>query len=387
MQCTWHDPTDQSFRLNQTEDVSNGTELPMNCRDFSAAIDACLNDKLSGKEMLAFQNHLARCEECQALFTTEEKFPALLRTAHPLGLRYDNLEQMPAPENFWGRNKPPRVAIIAERDYSTEQMPGAVIPALKARGIDGDILCPDSGHFDPRTGIFCADQGNRFDLKKYDVVVSRYCNGLGLAMLSFADAIGILTINSAASISSIRNKSEMVIRLGRAAVLCAPTILAENISALSHLPSEWFPLILKPTSGVSSHGLQVIRQPEDVLGIQWEDDPVFAQRFLFNDGFEVNLYVCGGTVFALRKPSPITGDPKIPLKQIQPDVSMIELALKTGRVFGLEIYGVNAIETVEGLTVIDVHDLPNFTGVAGAPDRMVDHILSRSKVKMRLRVS
>ena len=56
---------------------------------------------------------------------------------------------------------------------------------------------------------------------------------------------------------------------------------------------------------------------------------------------------------------------------------MVDLALRCGQVFGLEIYGVDAIETAEGVAVIEVNEFPNFTGVAEAPRHIAEHVLAR----------
>ncbi len=280
-------------------------------------------------------------------------------------------------ENFAGVSSGIRIGVIAERRYLRQEMPGAMIRAFSERGLKTDVICPQESQFDPRSGICVAEDGRTFDLNSYDVIVSRNRNGLGLSMLAYAQAAGIATFNTPDAIARVRNKAQMAIALCRAGVLCPPTILAESISLLSELSSDWFPLILKATYGDNSQGLRVIREPADLAEIHWDDDPVLAQRFLFNDGFDLKLYVCGQTVFAARKPSPINGDPSAAVQALEPSPSMVALALKAGAIFGLEIYGVDVVETQDGLNVIEVNDFPNFTSVPGAAQRICDHILAR----------
>ncbi len=269
------------------------------------------------------------------------------------------------------------IAVIAERRYLKQLMPMAMIRAFAARAMAADVLCPQGGRFDPRSGLFHADDGSCFDLNRYDAVVSRNRNGLGLAMLSYAEAAGALTINRPSAILPVRNKAEMAIALERAGIPCPPTVLAEHHAVLATLSGEWFPLILKATYGDNSQGLRVIRQPEDLADIHWDDDPVLAQKFLPNDGFDLKLYVYGDKVFAVRKPSPISADGKATAQRIEPNRPMIELALKAGRLFGLDIFGVDVIENQDGLHVVEVNDFPNFTGIGGIGDLLVDYILDR----------
>jgi ribosomal protein S6--L-glutamate ligase len=262
-------------------------------------------------------------------------------------------------------------------------MPAAVLRVLQARGISAEVICPDDCRFDPESGLVHEpEHGSIFDLNEYDVVVARNRNGLGLAMQSYAEAAGVLTINSCASTERIRNKAHMAVWLSRAGLTCPPTILARDASTLAGLPSASFPLILKPTYGDNSQGLQLVLHPEDLEGIEWDDDLLLAQRYLANDGFDLKLYVCGDTVFAVYKPSPFNGDPAVAPRQVEPTPSTVELARCCGTTFGLEIYGVDTIETPRGLAVIEVNEFPNFTAVGDASECIADYLLARARLNL-----
>ena len=274
-----------------------------------------------------------------------------------------------------------KVGIIAERRYLSQSMPAAALDALEARGVWVDLICPDTARFTPETGlVHVAQDGWTFDLNDYDVVVSRNRNGLGLAMLSYAEAAGILTINSHASTERIRNKATMAVWLSRAGLMCPPTILARDASMLADLPRSSFPLILKPTYGDNSQGLQLVRRPEDLETVEWSDDLLLAQQYLPSDGFDLKLYVCGRSVFAVYKPTPFNGDLAAAPRPVQATPAMVDLALRCGATFGLEIYGVDTIETPEGLAVIEVNEFPNFTGVPGAGECLADYVLARARL-------
>ena len=104
---------------------------------------------------------------------------------------------------------------------------------------------------------------------------------------------------------------------------------------------------------------------------------MLAQRYLPNRGVDVKLYVCGDRVFATRKPSPFNGDPAAAAQPLRPEPGHLDLALRCGRVFGLDIYGVDTIETEDGLAVLDVNEFPNFTAVPNAAAEIADFILAR----------
>jgi ribosomal protein S6--L-glutamate ligase len=274
-----------------------------------------------------------------------------------------------------------KVGVIAERRYLSQSMPAAALRVLEARGVLAQVICPDDARVAPETGlVHVTRDGWTVDLNEFDVVVSRNRNGLGLAMLSYAEAAGVLTINSYASTERIRNKANMAVLLSHAGLLCPPTILARDASALAGLPRSAFPLILKPTYGDNSQGLQLIRRPEDLETVEWSDDLLLAQRYLPSDGFDLKLYVCGRTVFAVYKPTPFNGDLAAAPRPVHATPAMIDLALRCGATFGLEIYGVDTIETADGLAVIEVNEFPNFTGVPEAGECIADYVLARARL-------
>ncbi|OLB58758.1 MAG: hypothetical protein AUI13_06170 [Gemmatimonadetes bacterium 13_2_20CM_2_69_23] len=57
----------------------------------------------------------------------------------------------------------------------------------------------------------------------------------------------------------------------------------------------------------------------------------------------------------------------------------MDLALRCGRVFGLDVYGVDTVETADGVAVLEVNEFPNFTAVAGAACTIADYILARAE--------
>jgi len=256
-------------------------------------------------------------------------------------------------------------------------MPGAVVRLLRAERVDTDVLCTAGGRFDPRLGVFQATDGVEVDLNGFDGIVARGRDSLGLGMLCYADAAGLLAINTHAATQRVRNKAHMAIELEGAGVPAAPTVLAADIAALAELGEEWFPLILKATFGDNSQGLRVVRRPEDLWDVHWGDDLVLAQHYLPNEGVDLKLYVCGEQVFAARKPSPFNGHRGAPAHLAGVEADVVDLALRCGQVFGLEIYGVDTIETADGLAVIEVNEFPNFTGVPDAARCVADYILAR----------
>src|SRR5207249_10304389 len=89
-------------------------------------------------------------------------------------------------------------------------------------------------------------------------------------------------------------------------------------------------------------------------------------------------YVCSARAFATRKPAPLYGDPTAGPQPYRAEPGLVDLASRCGRVFGLDIYGVDAIETADGVAVLEVNEFPNFTAVPDAAGEIADFILARA---------
>jgi glutathione synthase/RimK-type ligase-like ATP-grasp enzyme len=62
---------------------------------------------------------------------------------------------------------------------------------------------------------------------------------------------------------------------------------------------------------------------------------------------------------------------------LKADPAAAELARRCGEAFGLEIYGVDTIETSTGPLVIEVNEFPNFSVIRDAAGLIADHIVAR----------
>jgi ribosomal protein S6--L-glutamate ligase len=74
----------------------------------------------------------------------------------------------------------------------------------------------------------------------------------------------------------------------------------------------------------------------------------------------------GTQVYAVRKKSPLHPDMNGSegLLPITPELR--QLALNVGELFGLDIYGVDVVQTPEGWVGVDINDFPGFKGVPEA---------------------
>jgi ribosomal protein S6--L-glutamate ligase len=121
-----------------------------------------------------------------------------------------------------------------------------------------------------------------------------------------------------------------------------------------------------------------VHHPADLATLALPDDAhtfLLAQRYVPNPGFDIKLYVAGTQVYAVRKKSPLHPDVHVTegLMPVPPELRM--LALNVGEFFGLDVYGVDVVQTAEGWVGVDINDFPSFRGVPGAVKLIAQFIL------------
>jgi ribosomal protein S6--L-glutamate ligase len=54
-----------------------------------------------------------------------------------------------------------------------------------------------------------------------------------------------------------------------------------------------------------------------------------------------------------------------------------DLGRRCGRLFGLDLYGVDCIETADGVLIIEINDYPNYTNVPDANAHLARYVEQR----------
>ena len=273
-----------------------------------------------------------------------------------------------------------RLCFIVEEKYRHESMPLAVAYQLRRWGHDVDLLEPH------------ATVTRLFDLvtQSYDAYVLKTASdGPGLSILEAAEAAGIPTINNARSIRLVRDKA-VAMAVARAHDLpIPPTYFVAHPRLLTQIPPEDYPLVVKPSNGSACRDIYRVNHPADLATLALADDPhsfLLAQRYVDNPGFDIKLYVTGTQVYAVVKKSPLHPDENVTegLMPVTPELRT--LALNVGAFFGLDIYGVDVVETPAGWVGVDINDFPGFGLVPGAVVRIAQfilHVAQRAELQRR----
>lgn len=260
-----------------------------------------------------------------------------------------------------------RFCFIIEKEYKDHRMPKVVADQLVEWGHVVDLL-------EPHETIICLSD---MHLQVYDAyVLKTVADGPGLSVLEAAEAAGIATINNTRAIGLVRNKA-VAAAYARAHGLPMPlTYFVTHPGLLKQIPQEVYPIVVKPNNGNSCRDVYWVNSPADLdtVVIPEENNHFFlAQHYVENKGFDIKIYVTGRGVYAVAKKSPLHGNITKRLLPLTPELR--NLALDVGKVFGLDIYGIDVVETPQGLALLDINDFPSFGSVPGAVRQVAEYIL------------
>jgi ribosomal protein S6--L-glutamate ligase len=266
-----------------------------------------------------------------------------------------------------------KIGVLAERRYLAQTQPAGMIGALRSRGIALQLIDPEAS-----TNALADDRW----LEGLDLIVGRGRSWGLLSLLGWAEEGGVPTINRRAAISAVHNKADMAVRIASRHLPAPETFLGPAPLLAERLSRDQYPLILKPIFGDNCRGLQVIATPDELLRADWPEPVALAQRYHTTDGYDLKLYGIGRDVWAVRKPSPFNRRREGEAKSeglVETTPELVELGRRCGEIFGLELFGVDCIETASGPLVIEINDFPNYTSVPEADDRLADYVIRRAR--------
>jgi ribosomal protein S6--L-glutamate ligase len=222
-----------------------------------------------------------------------------------------------------------------------------------------------------------------------DLVVTRSRHPFALALLKQAEMLGARSRDSWATVQRVRDKLSCALALSDRGLPTPTTFFAERPADLSRLPEHYFPLLLKPVLGNNARGLCLVRHAGELASVHWDGEIVLAQRYVDTDGVDLKLYAAGAAVWAVRRPSPLAPQGAPPVRaRVTP--ALRELVDACRDEFGLQLLGIDVLESKNGPVIVDVNEFPNYTGIEEAPEvigRLVlDEALAGSRTQRVPRV-
>jgi ribosomal protein S6--L-glutamate ligase len=151
---------------------------------------------------------------------------------------------------------------------------------------------------------------------------------------------------------------------------------------LEEIPAEEYPLVVKPADGSSGRAVRLVPSPDRLAEVSTElagEGMLIAQPYVHNSGVDLKVYCVGGEIFATERCSPLHPDRPVGERPVPLSAEVSGMAAEVGRVYGLDLYGVDVLLGPEGPVVVDVNDFPSFRQVPDAPARVARAIVELAR--------
>jgi ribosomal protein S6--L-glutamate ligase len=202
---------------------------------------------------------------------------------------------------------------------------------------------------------------------------------VGLSVVRHLEAMGVPLVNGASAIACSRDKLAALQRLAAAGVRIPRTVLARGGGDVRDLVAQvgGLPAILKLIQGTQGVGVMIAHsaaEVESILGTLWDlGQEILLQEFIAESrGRDIRALVVGDRVVgAMRREAP-RGEFRSNLHRggfgtsIDLPQPYVEAAVRAARVVGLDVAGVDLLESSAGPTVVELNSSPGFEGLERA---------------------
>src|SRR4051812_47582123 len=216
----------------------------------------------------------------------------------------------------------------------------------------------------------------------YDVVIPRIGASItdyGLAVLAYFQRHNVPCVNTPLSIARSRDKLRALQRLSaddvgipRTAIARDPTAIRAAIDAVGGTP-----VIIKLLQGTQGVGVMIADSPEAVestLDTLWGlGQNIILQEYIAESrGRDIRALVVGGELVGAMRRTARAGEFRSNLhrggagKAMTLDDDYRRAATEAARIMGLEVAGVDMLESKEGPRVIEVNSSPGLRGIERA---------------------
>lgn len=227
-----------------------------------------------------------------------------------------------------------------------------------------------------------------------DVVLDRcLAHGRAGIVLQALDVAGVRSINTRQAADIADDKVQCSLMLGAAGVPTLRTFTAFSVeSALEALEQVGYPAVLKPVAGSWGRLIGKVNSPQAARALlehkrqlgSYHHSMFYIQEYIEKPGRDLRIFVVGDDIVAgsyraadhwltnvargaTSQPCPIT-----------PEIA--EISMRAAKAIGVEIAGVDLVETNEGLKVIEVNGGAEFKGLMSTTDcdiaqHIVDYVV------------
>ncbi|OLC69830.1 MAG: hypothetical protein AUH78_22760 [Gemmatimonadetes bacterium 13_1_40CM_4_69_8] len=247
-----------------------------------------------------------------------------------------------------------------------------VMRALAGAGVDVDLVYP-------------VDQA--VDLShvrvEHDLYVLRKTSGLAFSLAGALHALGAVVVNPYPVTAALRDKVISFRILQAAGIPTPATHVASHAGELGPLLDAG-PLILKPHQGGGGYGVRIVHSAAELAAVPYDRHaPLFAQRYHPPQGRDRKIYVIGDQVFGVKKIFPRRTEAEKNGEPFTPGPELRAIALRCGQAFGIDLYGVDVVESKGEPYVVDMCSIPGFKGVPDAPRLLAEYFCRAAEYAAR----
>ncbi|MBX6341928.1 MAG: lysine biosynthesis protein LysX [Thermomicrobiaceae bacterium] len=231
-----------------------------------------------------------------------------------------------------------------------------------------------------------------------DLVLDRcMAHGRGAVALRALEAFGVRAINRAAAAATADDKVATSLALAVAGVPTLRTFVAFDVeTALATLERIGYPAVIKPAHGSWGRLLAKVNSPAAARTLleqkrslgSYHHAVFYLQEYVRKPGRDIRVFVVGDEVVAASYRTAehwVTNVARGAVSQPCPlTAEVVDLALAAARAVGVEIAGVDLVETPEGLKVIEVNGGAEFKGLMRTTDvdiaaAVVDYVVGQAR--------
>ncbi|MCB0308788.1 MAG: RimK family alpha-L-glutamate ligase [Bdellovibrionales bacterium] len=231
--------------------------------------------------------------------------------------------------------------------------------------------------------------GKKFE--KTDMVMPRMgasITNYALAVVSQFEMMGVPVLNSSRSIQHTRDKLRCVQLMTRHDIDIPKTVIIRQPSGLNDAIESvgGFPIILKLISGTQGVGVMLVesmRTLESTLDTLWSlgQDILIQECVKESIGRDIRVIVVGDKVIAAMRRQARIGEFRSNIHRggiatpVELDPEYARTAIEASKIVGLDIAGVDLLESYQGPKIIEVNASPGMEGIESATGLNVSRMI------------
>jgi len=210
-----------------------------------------------------------------------------------------------------------------------------------------------------------------------DVVLLKSRTPQARQVASTAERAGSLVVNPPAATTTALDRAATAEALDRAGV---PAPRSWSFATLRDLAADGvavpWPLVVKSRTSSRRDLVRLVHSRAELVELvaEWGDEPVVAQEFAANDGFDIKVWVIGADLSAARRRSALESTDKSSDEFLDPadlPEDWTRAARDAGAALGLQLYGVDLLITGDRPVVVDINPFPGFRGAHGPAESLL----------------